>query len=79
MGLFDFLAGPLGWIMKLVYDLVNNYFVAIFLFTLLVRVLMFPLSLQSQKKQADRIRLAPRLERLQKKYKDDPQKLQQKH
>lgn len=78
MGLFDFLAGPLGWIMKLVYDLVNNYFVAIFLFTLLVRVLMFPLSLQSQKKQADRIRLAPRLERLQKKYKDDPQKLQKK-
>lgn len=78
MGLFDFLAGPLGWIMKLVYDLVNNYFVAIFLFTLLVRVLMFPLSLQSQKKQADRIRLAPRVERLQKKYKDDPQKLQKK-
>ncbi len=78
MGLFDFLAGPLGWIMKLVYNLVNNYFVAIFLFTLLVRVLMFPLSLQSQKKQADRIRLSPRLERLQKKYKDDPQKLQKK-
>ncbi len=76
--MFSFLEVPLGWIMKLVYSLVNNYFVAIFLFTLLVRVLMFPLSLQSQKKQADRIRLAPRLERLQKKYKDDPKKLQQK-
>ena len=78
INMFSFLAGPLGWIMKLVYNLVNNYFVAIFLFTLLVRVLIFPLSLQSQKKQADRIRLAPRVERLQKKYKDDPQKLQKK-
>jgi len=78
MGLFGFLAGPLGWIMRLVYNWVNNYFLAIFLFTLIIRVLLFPFSLQSQKKQADRIRLAPRLERLQKKYKNDPQKLQKK-
>ncbi len=78
MGLFGFLAGPLGWIMRLVYHLVNNYFWAIFLFTLIIRVILFPFSLQSQKKQADRIRLAPRVERLQKKYKDDPQKFQKK-
>lgn len=78
MGMFGFLAGPLGWIMRLVYNWVNDYFLAIFLFTLIIRVLLFPFSLQSQKKQADRIRLAPRLERLQKKYKNDPQKLQQK-
>lgn len=76
--IFGFLAGPLGWIMGLVYDWVGNYFLAIFIFTLIIRVLLFPFSLQSQKKQADRIRLAPRLERLQKKYKNDPQKLQQK-
>ena len=78
MNIFGFLAGPLGFVMKLVYDWVGNYFLAIFLFTLIIRVLMFPLSMQSQKKQADRIRLAPRIERLQKKYKNDPQKLQQK-
>lgn len=78
MGLFDFLAVPLGYVMRLVYSWVPNYFIAIFLFTLIMRVVLFPLSLQSQKKQADRIRLAPRLERLQKKYKNDPQKLQQK-
>ena len=78
MGLFSFLAGPLGWIMRLVYNWVNNYFLAIFLFTFIIRILLFPTSLMSQKKQADRIRLAPRLERLQKKYKNDPQKLQKK-
>lgn len=78
MGIFGFLAVPLGYIMRLIYSLVNNYFVAIFLFTLVMRLILFPLSLQSQKKQAERIRLAPRLERLQKKYKNDPRKLQEK-
>lgn len=76
--MFDFLAVPLGYLMRLIYSWIPNYFIAIFLFTLLTRLLMFPLSLQSQKKQAERIRLSPRLERLQKKYKNDPQKLQQK-
>lgn len=78
MDIFGFLAVPLGWLMGIIYNFVNNYFLAIFLFTLLVRVLMFPLSLKSQKSQADRARLAPRLERLQKKYAKDPRKLQEK-
>ena len=74
----DILAIPLGWILWFIYNLVNNYFVAIFLFTLIVRAATFPLSLKSQKAQADRARLAPRLERLQKKYAKDPKKLQEK-
>lgn len=74
----EFLATPLGFIMRLIYQLVNNYFAAIFLFTLLVRLLMFPISLKSQKSSAERARLAPRLERLQKKYGQDPRKLQEK-
>lgn len=76
--IFDIIAIPLGWLLELIYKGIPNYFVAIFLFTLLVRLLMFPLSLKSQKMQADRARIAPRLERLQKKYKQDPKKLQEK-
>ena len=76
--IFDWLAIPLGWLMEIIYGWVPNYFVAIFLFTLLIRLLMFPLSLKSQKMQADRARLAPRIERLQKKYAQDPKKLQEK-
>lgn len=75
---FDFLGGPLGIALGFVFDLVGNYFLAIFLFTFVVRLLMFPLSLKTQKNQADRARLAPRLERLQKKYAKDPKKLQEK-
>lgn len=68
----------LGYILEFIYGLVPDYFAALFLFTLLINLLLFPLSLKSQKGQADRAKLAPRLERLQKKYKSDPKKLQEK-
>ncbi len=78
MDIFSIFATPLGWVMSLIYDWLGSYLVTILIFTLLIRLLMFPLSLKSQKTQADRARLAPRLERLQKKYAKDPKKLQEK-
>lgn len=76
--IFDIVAIPLGWLLGLIYKVVPNYFGAIFLFTLVTRLLLFPLSLKSQKSQAERIKLQPRLQRLQKKYQNDPKKLQEK-
>lgn len=78
--LFGFLAKPLGWLMWVVYEYVgfHNYFLTIFIFTFLMRLIMFPLSIKNQKSAVDRARLAPRLERIQKKYANDRQKLQQK-
>ena len=76
--LFDWIAIPLGWLLRLIYQLVHNYFVAIILFTLLIRLVSFPFYLKSQKSSAERARLAPRLERLQKKYANNRQLLQQK-
>ena len=77
-GIFDIFAVPLGYVLWFIYRFVGNYFIAIFLFTLVVRAATFPLSLKSQKSQADRAKLAPRLERLQKKYGKDPKKMQAK-
>lgn len=74
----DILAIPLGYILWFIYRFLNNYFISIFLFTLAVRAATFPLSLKSQKMQADRAKLAPRLERLQKKYAKDKKKFQEK-
>ena len=78
MGLFSFLATPLGFVLRWIYELLPDYFAALFVFTLLVRLLMFPLNIKSQKSAADRARLAPRLERIQKKYANDRQKLAEK-
>ncbi|MBQ8752999.1 MAG: YidC/Oxa1 family membrane protein insertase [Clostridia bacterium] len=76
--IFEYLAIPLGWILKVIYQLVGNYFVAIFLFTLLIKLATFPFSLKSQKASADRARLAPRLERIQKKYANNRELMQKK-
>lgn len=77
MFLYDLLGTPFGWVMKVIYDLVNNYGVAILLFTIFTKILLFPISYKQQKNTIKTQSLAPKLEKLKKKYKDDPQKLQQ--
>ena len=76
--ILEVVAIPLGFLLKLIFDLVQNYYIAIFLFVLLTRILLFPLSLKTQKGTADRARLAPRLEQIQKKYAKDQKKMQEK-
>lgn len=78
MGFLDFLGKPLGLVMSWIYQLVPNYFITIFIFTFLVRLVLFPVSLKQQKSAMERARLAPALERLQKKYANDRQKLAEK-
>lgn len=78
MKIFSIFAEPLGWIMSLFYDWMGSYFLTILVFTVAIRLAMFPLSLNQQKTQAQRAKLAPRLERLQKKYGSDQQKLMEK-
>ena len=76
--IFGLFATPLGWVMSWIYSWVGNYFLTLLVFTLLTRLLLFPLSINNQKSQADRARLAPRLERLQKKFGQDRQKFMEK-
>ncbi|MBQ9859104.1 MAG: membrane protein insertase YidC [Clostridia bacterium] len=78
MGIFEIFAKPLGFVLRFINDLVPGFFLAMLLFTLLMRLVLFPLSISTQKNQADRARLAPRLERIQKKYAADRNKVMQK-
>ncbi len=52
---------PLGFIMWLCFTLVKNYGIAILLFTLVTKALMFPLSVWVQKNSIKMIKLKPRL------------------
>ena len=78
MGIFEIFAKPMGYILRFINDLVPGFLLAMLLFTLLMRLVLFPLSISTQKNQADRARLAPRLERIQKKYAADRNKVMQK-
>ncbi len=63
------------------YSIVQNYGLAIILFTVIIGALTMPLRIKSQaamkQQQAKTARIQPRLEELKKKYKNDPQALQQ--
>ena len=64
----------LGPIMRMIYGLVSNYGIAIILFTLLIRVVSFPLALHSQKTMAKQSVFMPMVQEIQKKYRNDPQR-----
>ena len=67
----------LGWIIKTIYELVNNYGLAIILFTIVVKLLLLPLNIKSQKAMKKQQKIQPILAELQAKYANDQQKLQQ--
>ena len=55
---------PLGWLFKLCVDLIGQYGWAIIVFTLLTKVILFPLSLWVQKNSIKMVKLTPRLNEL---------------
>ncbi len=73
--LFDIISIPMGYILKgLSYLVGNNFAAAVFLFTVLVNLLMLPLTLKSQKSTVQQTRIRPKLDALKEKCGDDKQK-----
>ncbi len=66
--IFSIIGTPLGWVMHFIYQFVQNYGISLLLFTILMRVLMIPLSLNQQKGLVANARMRPKMEEIQKKY-----------
>ena len=67
----------LGFIMSFCYGLVENVGVAIILFTIIVRILMFPISVKQQKTTSKSQIFAPKLKEIQTKYRGNQQRMQE--
>lgn len=67
----DVLGTPLGYLMKLCYDLIKDYGLAIIVFTLLTKVILYPVSLMVQKNSIKMIKMKPRLDAYKYQYVDD--------
>ncbi len=68
---------PLGYILSTIYSLVENYGLAILIFTVVVKLIMMPLIAKQQKSMQAMQKIQPQLEKIQKKYANDQQKMQQ--
>ena len=63
--------------MRLIYGLVENYGQTLILFTLLIRLVSFPLALQNQKTMAKQSVFMPMVQEIQTKYRNDQVKQQE--
>ncbi|HNX64509.1 MAG TPA: YidC/Oxa1 family membrane protein insertase [Oscillospiraceae bacterium] len=68
---------PLGYIMWAIYKLIPSYGIAILLFTIVTKILLFPLSVKQQKSQVMMSAFQPKLAELQKKYANNKEKFQE--
>ncbi len=71
----EVLAGPLLDLLRFIYGLVGNYGVAIIILTIIVRLLLFPLTYKGMKSMKRMQQLTPRMKKLQEKYKNKKEKL----
>ncbi len=73
--LFNIINKPLGWILESIAGLFGgNFAAAVFVFTLLINIVLIPLSIKSQKSSVQQTRIKPKLDELKKRYGDDRQK-----
>lgn len=66
-----------GFILKAIYDLCQNYGISIILLTLVIKLIVLPLTLKQQKSMTKMQRIQPKLKELQEKYKYDKEKASQ--
>ncbi len=71
-----FITKPLGFIIQFIYNIVQNYGWSIVLFTVVVKLILLPLQVRSQKSMKKQQKIQPVIMELQKKYANDKEKLQ---
>ena len=77
MGIFKLIAIPLGWLLKIIYDVVSNYGLSLLLFTLVTKIILFPLAWKQKKSSIRMAAVQPLMNEINKKYANNPQKRQE--
>ena len=72
--LSDIITIPFGYLLGLLFQWTNNYGVAMILFAVIVQLVLLPITAKSKKSMMAMSRLTPRVQAIQKKYADDPQR-----
>lgn len=75
-GMITFFARWVFWLLAWLYDVCGNWGWSIVLLTLIVRVILYPLSYKGMVSMQKLKDLAPKMKEIQERYKGDPQKLQ---
>ena len=66
--MFNFLANIFGYILSVIYNVVNNYGAAIIIFTIILKLAMLPISIKQQKTLKKSAKLQVKVKEIQEKY-----------
>ena len=66
------------FVLNAIYKIVGNYGIAIIIVTVLMRIIVFPLTLKQEKSMKKMREIQPEMDKLKEKYKDNPQEFQKK-
>ena len=72
-----FLSGIFGYILNFLYELINNYGIAIIIFSILLRLILIPITIKQQKTMKKNAKMQEKMKEIQIKYKNNPEKLNQ--
>ena len=75
--MFNFFAQIFGYVLSFLYNIVNNYGLAMILFTVIIKLLMLPLSIKQQRSLKMNTQIQKEMEVIRFKYKNDPEKMNQ--
>lgn len=74
----DFIAGPLGSLLKLIFDFVGDYGYSIIIFTILTKLILLPINIKQTESTKRMNEINPKMKEIQEKYKNDKEKMNQK-
>lgn len=72
-----FISDIFGYILNFFYELLNNYGIAIIIFSILLRLILIPITIKQQKTMKKSAKLQEKMKEIQTKYKNNPEKLNQ--
>ena len=72
-----FISEIFGYILNFLYEQFNNYGVAIIIFSVLLRIILIPITIKQQKYLKKNAKLQKEMKEIQTKYKSNPEKLNQ--
>ncbi len=71
------IASIFGYLLNFIYNFVNNYGLAIILFTIVIKLVLLPISIKQQKSLKKSAKIQTEMQEIQKKYRNNPEKLNQ--
>ncbi len=75
--MFQMFANIFGYLLEIIYNLTNNYGLAIIFFTILIKILFIPFSVKQQRTMKKSAKIQEKMKVIQFKYKNDPEKMNQ--